>query len=96
MLNNSKKSTAGSPGVRKTLRGLAGMASALALVGAIGVGLNSTADAAVITSQMGIPAPEGGIEEGGCHEDDCVRRLDAVVVGNARSFRPPSISRSEP
>ncbi len=64
MLNNSKKSTAGSPGVRKTLRGLADMASALALVGAIGVGLNSTADAAVITSQMGIPAPEGSTDLG--------------------------------
>ena len=49
---------AGLPGLIKTLRGLAGMASALALVGAISVGLNTTADASVITSQVGIPALE--------------------------------------
>ena len=53
---------AGSSGLIKTLRGLAGMASALALVGAISVGLNTTADAAVITSQVGIPALENSID----------------------------------
>ncbi len=60
----TKKITTGLPGLKKTLRGLAGMASALALVGAIGVGLNTTADAAVITSQVGIPAPEGSTDLG--------------------------------
>ncbi len=55
----TKTNAAGLPGLRKTLRGLAGMASALALVGAIGVGSNTAAEAAVITSQVGIPAPEG-------------------------------------
>ncbi len=50
---------AGLPGLRKTLRGLAGMASALALVGAIGVGMNTTAEAAVITSQVGTPEATG-------------------------------------
>ncbi len=51
---------AGLPGLRTTLRGLAGMASVLALVGAIGVGLNTAVEAAVITSQVGSPAAEGG------------------------------------
>ena len=55
---------AGLPGLIKTLRGLAGMASALALVGAISVGLNTTADASVITSQVGIPASEGSTDLG--------------------------------
>ena len=57
MLMQTKNIAAGLPGLGKTLRGLTGMVSALALVGAIGVGLNTTADAAVITSQLGIPAP---------------------------------------
>jgi hypothetical protein len=55
---------AGLSGLIKTLRGLAGKASALALVGAISVGLNTTANAAVITSQVGIPAPEGSTDLG--------------------------------
>ncbi len=59
MLMQTKTIAAGLSGLRKTLRGLAGMASALALVGAIGVGMNTTAEAAVITSQVGIPAAEG-------------------------------------
>ena len=53
---------AGLPGLKKTLRGWAGMVSALALIGAIGVGLNTAADAAVITSQVGIPALEGSTD----------------------------------
>ena len=40
------------------------MASALVLAGAIGTGLNSTASAAVITSQVGIPAGEGSLDTG--------------------------------
>ncbi len=64
MLVQTKNIAAGLPGLGKALRGLAGMASALALVGAIGVGLNTTADAAVITSQVGIPAPEGSTDLG--------------------------------
>ncbi len=64
MLKKTKTIAAGLPGLRKTLRGLAGMASALALVGAIGVGSNTAAEAAVITSQVGIPAPEGSTDLG--------------------------------
>ncbi len=59
MIKKTKTNAAGLPGLRKILRGLAGMASALALVGAIGVGMNTAAEAAVITSQVGIPAAEG-------------------------------------
>ena len=59
MLMQTKTIAAGLPGLRKTLRGLAGMASALALVGAIGVGLNTAAEAAVITSQVGTPEATG-------------------------------------
>ncbi len=62
MLMKTKTNAAGLPGLRKTLRGLAGMASALALVGAIGVGSNTAAEAAVITSQVGIPAAEGSTD----------------------------------
>jgi hypothetical protein len=61
MLTNTKTITAlavGLPGLKRTLRGLAGMASALALMGVLGATLNSTAHAAVITSQVGIPALE--------------------------------------
>jgi hypothetical protein len=46
------------------LRGIAGMASALALMGAISVGMNTTADAAIITSQVGTPAAEGSTDLG--------------------------------
>ena len=49
----------GFPKLRKTMRGLAGMASALALAGVIGVGLDTSAEAAVITSQAGTPAATG-------------------------------------
>ncbi len=62
MLKQTKTFTAlanGLPGLRKTLRGLTGMVSALALMGAIGTGLNTAAEAAVITSQVGSPAAEG-------------------------------------
>ena len=62
MSKKNKKSMAGLPGVKKTLRGLTGMASAFALVGAISVGMNATADAAVITSQVGTPALEGSTD----------------------------------
>ncbi len=64
MLMQTKTIVAGLPGLKKTLRGLAGMASALALVGAIGVGLSTAAEAAVITSQVGIPAAEGSTDLG--------------------------------
>ena len=67
MLTKTRKIAAlavGLPGLRKTLRGLTGMASALALMGAIGVTLNSTAEAAVIISQVGIPAAEGSTDLG--------------------------------
>ncbi len=67
MLTKTKTITAlavGVAGLRKTLRGLTGMASALALTGAIGVALNSTAEAAVITSQVGISAAEGSTDLG--------------------------------
>ena len=49
----------GLPGVRKTMRSLAGMASALALVGVISVGIETSAQAAVITSQVGMPEATG-------------------------------------
>lgn len=54
----------GLPGLKRTLRGLTGMASALALMGLIGTGLNSAAEAAVITSQVGIPAYDGSTDLG--------------------------------
>ena len=67
----------GLPGLGKTMRSLAAMAAALALVGAIGVGLDTGAKAAVIISQMGSPAPTGssalddtltgGFTSGGAH-----------------------------
>ncbi len=57
--NTKTTLAAGLPGLRKTLRGLAGMASALALAGAISVALQTRAEAAVITSQVGLPAPTG-------------------------------------
>ena len=62
MLTQIKTNTtfaAGLPGLKKTMRSLAGMASALALAGAIGVGLGTSAEAAVITSQAGTPAATG-------------------------------------
>ena len=59
MLMQTKTIAAGLPGLRKTLRGLAGMASALALVGVISVGMETSAQAAVITSQVGTPEATG-------------------------------------
>ncbi len=62
--NTTTTLAAGLPGLRKTMRGLAGMASALALVGAISVALQTRAEAAVITSQVGLPAPTGTTTDG--------------------------------
>ena len=62
MLTPTKTNTTGLPGVSRILRGLASTASALALIGALGAGLNTTADAAVITSQLGVPAIEGSTD----------------------------------
>ena len=62
MLNQGMKTTnfaAGLLGLKKTMRGLTGMASVLALAGAIGIGLDRTAEAGVIISQVGTPAVEG-------------------------------------
>ncbi len=59
MLNQGMKTTnfaAGLLGLKKTMRGLTGMASVLALAGAIGIGLDRTAEAGVIISQVGTPA----------------------------------------
>ena len=53
---------AGLPGLT---RELASLAAAFVLVGAIGAGLNSTAHAAVITSQVGTPAAEGASDTSG-------------------------------
>ncbi len=58
MLTQIKTNTtfaAGLPGLKKTMRSLAGMASALALVGAISVGMDTRAEAGVIISQVGTP-----------------------------------------
>ncbi len=62
MLTQGMKTTnfaAGRFGLRKTMRGLAGMASVLALAGAIGIGLDRSAEAGVIISQVGAPAYDG-------------------------------------
>jgi len=62
MLNQGMKTTnfaAGLLGLKKTMRGLTGMASVLALAGAIGIGLDRTAEAGVIISQVGTPAADG-------------------------------------
>jgi len=60
----NKIMVAGLPGLSKMMRDWASLASALVIVGAIGAGLNSAAEAAVITSQMGIPAAEGSTDTG--------------------------------
>ena len=57
--------TAGFPGLGRMTREMASLAAAFVLVGAIGAGLNSTAHAAVITSQVGIPAAEGASDASG-------------------------------
>ncbi len=49
----------GLPGLNKTMRGLASMASALALVGAISVGIDNRAEAGIIISQVGTPEATG-------------------------------------
>ncbi len=54
MLTRSEKNSTHGPRLRNKLRGLAGLASVLAVVGA----LNATAEAAVITSQVGTPELE--------------------------------------
>lgn len=62
MLTQIKTTTTlavGLHGLRKTLRSLAGMASALALVGVISVGMETDARAAVITSEVGTPETTG-------------------------------------
>ena len=61
---NKKIMAAGLPGLNKITRELASLASALIIVGAIGAGMNSAAEAAVITSQVGIPATEGSTDTG--------------------------------
>lgn len=56
---------AGLPGLNKMTRELASMAAAFVLIGALGAGLNSTAQAAVITDQVGTPAGEEASDASG-------------------------------
>ncbi len=51
--------------LNKTVRGLAGAVSALALIGAIGAATHNSAEAAVIISQVGTPELTGSITLGG-------------------------------
>jgi hypothetical protein len=63
--NTTTTLAVGRHGLRKTLRTMAGMASALALVGAIGVAMNSTtAQAAVIIDQVGTPEATNSVTLG--------------------------------
>ncbi len=61
---NKTSLAVGLAGLGNTMRSLAGVASALVLAGAIGIGLGHGAQAAVITSQMGIPAATGSFALG--------------------------------